>query len=34
MPLPLADDVVRELEVIATRHARAAGLDQLPPLTA
>jgi trimethylamine--corrinoid protein Co-methyltransferase len=29
-PLPLADDLVRELESIAARHARAAGLDQLP----
>ncbi len=32
--LPLANDVVRELEAIATRHAKAAGLDQLPELTA
>jgi trimethylamine---corrinoid protein Co-methyltransferase len=29
-PLPLARDVVRELDGIATRHARAAGLDRLP----
>ena len=33
-PLPLGDDIVRELQAIATRHARAAGLDQLPALTA
>jgi len=33
-PLPLANDVVRELEAIATRHAKAAGLDRLPKLTA
>lgn len=33
-PLPLADDVVHELQAIATRHAEGAGLDQLPPLTA
>ncbi|MGB3904229.1 MAG: trimethylamine methyltransferase family protein [Anaerolineae bacterium] len=32
-PLPLGDDIVRELQAIATRHARAAGLDQLPALT-
>ena len=32
-PLDLPDDVVRELQVIATRHARAAGLDQLSELT-
>jgi trimethylamine--corrinoid protein Co-methyltransferase len=29
-PLPLPEDMVRELESIATRHARANGLDQLP----
>jgi trimethylamine--corrinoid protein Co-methyltransferase len=33
-PLPLAEDVVRELESIATRHAQAAGLDQLPERSA
>jgi trimethylamine:corrinoid methyltransferase-like protein len=33
-PLPLADDVVRELEAIATRHAQAAGLEDLPERTA
>ncbi len=33
-PLPLADDMVRELQAIATRHARAEGLAQLPELTA
>ncbi len=32
-PLPLADDVVRELKAIAAGHARAAGLDQLPKLS-
>jgi trimethylamine--corrinoid protein Co-methyltransferase len=32
-PLPLADAVVGELEDIATRHAKAAGLDQLPERT-
>jgi trimethylamine--corrinoid protein Co-methyltransferase len=32
-PLPLADDVVRELQAIATRHAKSAGLDKLPELT-
>ena len=31
-PLRLPDDVVRELRAIASRHAKAAGLDQLPPL--
>jgi trimethylamine--corrinoid protein Co-methyltransferase len=33
-PLPLANDVVRELQAIAARHAKAAGLDSLPELTA
>ena len=33
-PLPLAEDLVRELESIATRHARAAGLNQLPERSA
>jgi len=33
-PLPLANDVVRELEAIAARHAKDAGLDHLPELTA
>jgi trimethylamine--corrinoid protein Co-methyltransferase len=33
-PLPLADDVAGELQAIATQHAKAAGLDQLPELTA
>jgi trimethylamine--corrinoid protein Co-methyltransferase len=32
-PLDLPDDVVRELQAIATRHAKAAGLDQLPGLS-
>ena len=32
-PLPLAADVVGELEGIATRHAKAAGLDKLPERT-
>ncbi len=32
-PLPLADDVVRDLHAIASRHARAAGLDKLPELS-
>jgi hypothetical protein len=31
--LPLADGVVHELEAIATRHAKAAGLDKLPERT-
>lgn len=31
-PLPLSDDVVRELRAIAARHAKAAGLEQLPEL--
>jgi trimethylamine:corrinoid methyltransferase-like protein len=31
---PVADDVVHELEAIATRHAKDAGLDQLPELSA
>ena len=31
-PLPLSDDVVRELHAIAARHAKAAGLEQLPEL--
>jgi len=29
----LADDMVGELEGIATRHAKAAGLDKLPERT-
>ncbi len=33
-PLPLAEEVVQELEAIATRHAQAAGLDVLPERTA
>jgi trimethylamine--corrinoid protein Co-methyltransferase len=33
-PLPLGDDVVRELESIANRHAQAAGLEDLPERTA
>jgi trimethylamine--corrinoid protein Co-methyltransferase len=33
-PLPLDDDVVRELESIAVRYARAAGLEELPERTA
>jgi trimethylamine--corrinoid protein Co-methyltransferase len=33
-PLVLADEVVRELEAIATRNAKAAGLDRLPERTA
>jgi trimethylamine--corrinoid protein Co-methyltransferase len=33
-PLALPEDVVRELKDIATRHAEAAGLDQLPELAA
>jgi trimethylamine--corrinoid protein Co-methyltransferase len=33
-PMPLANDVVRELEAVATRHAKDAGLDQLPELSA
>jgi len=32
-PLDLPDDVMRELQAIATRHAKAAGLDRLPELT-
>ncbi len=32
--LPLPHDTVRELEAIAARHAKDAGLDQLPKLTA
>jgi len=32
-PLSLAEDVVRELEAIATRYAQAAGLDKLPERT-
>ena len=32
-PLDLPGDVVRELQAIATRHAKAVGLDQLPELT-
>jgi trimethylamine--corrinoid protein Co-methyltransferase len=31
-PLSLDESVVRELEAVATRHAKAAGLDQLPAL--
>jgi trimethylamine--corrinoid protein Co-methyltransferase len=31
--LPLADDVVRELQSVATGHAQAAGLDKLPELS-
>ena len=31
--LPLADGTVRELEAIATRHARTAGLEKLPKRT-
>jgi trimethylamine--corrinoid protein Co-methyltransferase len=33
-PLPVSEDVVRELESIATRYAQAAGLDKLPARTA
>jgi trimethylamine--corrinoid protein Co-methyltransferase len=33
-PLPLADEVVEELEAIASRHAKEAGLDALPKRTA
>ena len=33
-PLPLSPEVHAELETIAARHARAAGLDRLPALTA
>jgi trimethylamine--corrinoid protein Co-methyltransferase len=33
-PLTLAPEVVRDLEGIATRHARAAGLDKLPARSA
>jgi trimethylamine--corrinoid protein Co-methyltransferase len=33
-PLSLPGEVVRELEMIAIRHARAAGLDELPERTA
>jgi trimethylamine--corrinoid protein Co-methyltransferase len=33
-PLALAPEVARELEAIATRHARAAGLDRLPDRSA
>jgi trimethylamine--corrinoid protein Co-methyltransferase len=33
-PLPLDDALVRELEAIATRGAKAAGLDKLPERTA
>jgi trimethylamine--corrinoid protein Co-methyltransferase len=32
-PLSLDGKVVRDLEAIATRHARAAGLDKLPERT-
>jgi trimethylamine--corrinoid protein Co-methyltransferase len=32
-PLPLAEEKVRELEAIATRNARLAGLDKLPART-
>ncbi|MGD9147841.1 MAG: trimethylamine methyltransferase family protein, partial [Anaerolineae bacterium] len=32
-PLPLANEVVAELEGIAKRHAKAAGADQLPERT-
>ncbi|MCJ7621000.1 MAG: trimethylamine methyltransferase family protein [Anaerolineae bacterium] len=32
-PLDLPDDVVRELQGIATRHSKAVGLDQLPGLS-
>jgi len=32
-PLPLDESVIRELEVVATRHAKAIGLDQLPTLS-
>jgi trimethylamine--corrinoid protein Co-methyltransferase len=32
-PLDLPEDVERELKAIAIRHAKAAGLDQLPELT-
>jgi trimethylamine--corrinoid protein Co-methyltransferase len=32
-PVPLAGDVVRELEQIASRNAKAAGLDDLPERT-
>jgi trimethylamine:corrinoid methyltransferase-like protein len=32
-PLDLPDDVVSELRAIALRHAKAAGLDQLPELS-
>jgi len=32
-PLPLGDDILRELQAIATRHARTTGLHQLPALT-
>ncbi len=31
--LPLPDDIVRDLESIASRHAREAGLDKLPART-
>ena len=31
--LPLSDDVVRDLESIASRHAKEAGLDKLPART-
>jgi len=31
--LPLADEVVKDLEAIATRHAKAAGADKLPART-
>jgi hypothetical protein len=31
--LPLDQDVVTELESIAARHAKAAGLDKLPQRT-
>jgi trimethylamine--corrinoid protein Co-methyltransferase len=33
-PLPLSRGVVRELEAFAARHAKAAGLDELPQRTA
>ena len=32
-PLDLPEEVERELKAVATRHAKAAGLDQLPELT-
>ena len=33
VPYALPDETARELHATATRHARAAGLDQLPELT-